>query len=443
MLILTAEVKIAAIASSQLVMLSYEQLVISVIILVLFMTVFGGMRSQTWIKCAQIILVVLGFLIPLAILAVILTNLPLPQLSYGSVLREVTLIENTLDFGNVADRSFADIISSAAPQPLTKEFVAPFVSLSSLEFVVIVICIMAGVAVLPGTLIQAGTSIGVAGGRKAAGWGMLTLALLLTAIPVYAVFIRNFILQDVLGKTAAEIPDWFNRLEGNGVMFLEGFNTDGFIDISSLLIARDGAVLSLPIVSEFPFIVLVFLGTAGIAAALAAAGSHLFALGATVTSDIVDVYLRSRLTSPSSRLVFARLLMVLFMLAVGVIAVNADYDIVRFALWGVGILASTFFPVLVMSVWWDKTTGNGAVAGMLGGFVIMIAYVVVTEYGYMPLLFGIDSMFAAVFAMPFNTIIIVVLSMLWPQNDAEIISDLHEIRVAEGKTLYDSRRKRK
>ena len=46
------------------------------------------------------------------------------------------------------------------------------------------------------------------------------------------------------------------------------------------------------------------------------------------------------------------------------------------------IAASTFFPVLVMGIWWPKMTKNGAIAGLLTG--IVGSFVMILGKSYLP-----------------------------------------------------------
>src|SRR5262249_10308010 len=66
---------------------------IMVLTSVLFTVLAGGMRSATWAQCAQFI-GLLGLLLPLLSVSVLKTNLPLPQLTYGSQIEEVRAQEN-------------------------------------------------------------------------------------------------------------------------------------------------------------------------------------------------------------------------------------------------------------------------------------------------------------------------------------------------------------
>ena len=52
------------------------------------------------------------------------------------------------------------------------------------------------------------------------------------------------------------------------------------------------------------------------------------------------------------------------------------FGVVSYAWSGLG---SAFGPVLVMTLWWDKTTRNGVIAGLLTGFLTTIIWANIPE----------------------------------------------------------------
>ena len=49
--------------------------------------ILGGMRSLSWASSAEAIAAILALIVPVAIVAVMVTNFPLPQLTHGPLLR--------------------------------------------------------------------------------------------------------------------------------------------------------------------------------------------------------------------------------------------------------------------------------------------------------------------------------------------------------------------
>ena len=63
---------------------------------ILVCSFLGGMRAVTWTQVAQYIILIIAYLIPVVWLSVKVTNFPIPQLSYGYALQQVTEREKAI-----------------------------------------------------------------------------------------------------------------------------------------------------------------------------------------------------------------------------------------------------------------------------------------------------------------------------------------------------------
>ena len=98
LLLLMAELKMAAATAVWLTQLS-EGLVMAMLVGTLALIVTpGGMRSLTWSGAAAAIAAIAALIVPVVIVAVLTTNLPLPQLSYGPVLRALIRTETLQEY---------------------------------------------------------------------------------------------------------------------------------------------------------------------------------------------------------------------------------------------------------------------------------------------------------------------------------------------------------
>ncbi len=64
---------------------------------ILVCSFLGGMRAVTWTQVAQYIILIIAYMIPVVWLSVKHTNIPIPQLIYGTVLEQVTAREKVLN----------------------------------------------------------------------------------------------------------------------------------------------------------------------------------------------------------------------------------------------------------------------------------------------------------------------------------------------------------
>ena len=93
LLLLAAEARFAGYAAAWLLGQS-ERLMAAVVVACAAAIVFaGGMRSLTWSSVAKAIAALLALAVPASIVALMVSNLPLPQMTHGNVLRLLTRME--------------------------------------------------------------------------------------------------------------------------------------------------------------------------------------------------------------------------------------------------------------------------------------------------------------------------------------------------------------
>ncbi len=107
-----------------------------------------------------------------------------------------------------------------------------------------------------------------------------------------------------------------------------------------------------------------------------------------------------------------------------VVALTEPRMIFYFVLFAWSGIAAAFTPVVLCSLFWKRTTRAGAIAGMVGGFVVTILWVVFFKERYWDLYEMIPG-FAAGFAC------IVVVSLLTP-IDPEAVAEAEDVRRAVG-----------
>src|SRR5260370_30785063 len=85
--------------------------------------------------------------------------------------------------------------------------------------------------------------------------------------------------------------------------------------------------------------------------------------------------------------------------------------------------ASSFFPCLVMGIFWKRASKWGAIVGMAAGLGICVYYMV-TRYPFfginMPLWFGLSPVSAGIVRFPVSVITIYIVNWLTPQPSKEV-----------------------
>ncbi len=394
---------------------------------------FGGMRSLTWTQCAQFIVVILGISVPLIAISVLLTNLPLPQLSFGNVLQETTQLEVGRGLLEGGVLPLGEALPTAEPMALTRPFAAIFQSLGVGDFLALTLCIMLGTAVLPAQVARASTPPTVSGVRKSFGWAALLVGFVVLTIPAYAAFAKFQVLSQLLGVPASQIPEWGNILSQLNLITLSANPLDPALGSAKVLFHRDSVALMLPIMNDFPFVMIGLVGAAALAAVLSAAGGQLVSLSTVLSNDVY--YLFNRSASPSRRLMVARLAMVGFAVAAVWVATNEDLDPLRMMIWAISLCAGTFFAPLAMAIWWRGLSGFGALCGMVAGFAVtaaVIASSIKTGASWL----GVDGLTAGIIGMPISFGAAFAGSLVSPKPDAATLEIVDELRIPSGETIH-------
>lgn len=410
-------------------------LVLQLELIVVIATVFfGGMRSLTWAQCAQFIVVVLGLTVPLIAISLLVTNLPVPQLSFGGLLGDMAQLEVTRGLATRGTDTVSTVLPGADAAPLARAFTALFDNVNIGDYLSLIACVMLGGAVLPGQIARLGTTPTISGVRKSFVWAALFVGFMAVTIPAYAAFTRFQVLQQLLGLPLAQIPDWGRLLEQLGLVTMSGNQLDPALGAARISFNRDTVALILPVINNFPFVLIGVVGAAAIAAVLAAAGSHVVAMANVFSNDIYYPLL-NRSASPARRLLVARLSMIGFGILAAWVASGEGLDPLRTMLWAFSLCAGGFFGVLALAVWWRGLTSFGALAGMLAGFLGTGAYILLTQSGGYPW-FGVDGLAAAMLGVPLSLLAAFTASMLSPRPDQATLDLVDEMRMPSGETIH-------
>ncbi|MEJ2125694.1 MAG: hypothetical protein P8Y47_13075, partial [Alphaproteobacteria bacterium] len=402
--------------------------------LIVLTVFFGGMRSLTWTQCVQFIVVILGISVPLIIISVMITNLPLPQLSYGGLLQEMPTLESARKLTGQGTLTLSEALPPVEPIALTRPFVEMFGAVGRWDFFALTFCIMLGTTVLPTQISRMSTSPNVSAVRRSFGWAALFVGFVVLTIPAYAAFTKFNVLQDLLGVPLTQIPPSGRKLESLGLITLSGSQIDPALGSAKVLFSRDAVALILPTISNFPQVLIGLAGAGAIAAILGAAASQLVALANVLSNDLYYP-LFSRSASPSRRLLTARLAMIAIAVGIYFLATQPQLDPLRMTIWAFSICAGAFFVPLALAIWWRGLTMFGALAGMVTGLAVTGGYILFTLDGGYPW-FGVDSLTAGVLGVPVSLLTAVTASLLSPRPEPSTLEIVNEMHIPSGETIH-------
>jgi cation/acetate symporter len=425
---------------------------------VLFCSVLGGMRSVTWTQVAQYIILIISYLVPVVYLSWSLFGIPIPELTYGKLLQRnnATDIQLTADPKEKETRALwkkdADEIAArlkagglpddeveklqvqqrtalAQARPLAASETAQFGNYLSVpsgtgmwNFLALTFCLMVGTAGLPHILTRYYTTPSVRQARTSVAWSLFFIFLLYFTAPAYAAFARNAVFTKLIGAMISELPGWVKFWEPAGLFTVVDKNGDGIVQWADFVIrSTDFVVLSMPEVAGLPFVITGLVMAGGLAAALSTADGLLLTIANAISHDLYYNVIDPR-ASLTKRLTITKVLLVITALIAAYVSTFRLAIIVELVAWAFSLAAASFFPALVMGIWWKRANRAGACTGMLVGLGLTAFYMIGSRF-YGMSWFGTQTIASAIFGLPVGFLTIWLVS-LWTQPPSQQVQDL-------------------
>jgi len=430
LLLLAAELGMGASAAAWL---SGEPRGIMILLLVMAMivtVVVGGMRSFNWSSSGQAIAALLALIVPVAIVAVMVTNFPLPQLTHGPLLRALVYNEASQGIPVVPAPRLQFMIPGEGFAAVAKRFTAPFGSVGPVAFVVAMLTVLTGVAASPWLLPRVTMTPGVYETRKSLGWATVFFGLTMLTAASVSVFMRDFIMDVVKDGSPARLPDWMQELVRLG--FMQFDSTASPLTFTSFKLARDTVLLALPVAAGLPNVFAYFAAAGIVAAALVAATAATVALANVLTEDVVNG-LSWEPMPKDARILVGRIAIAGVAVLGGAFTLLAPTDPLRLLLWCFAITGSTLFPVLVLSIWWKRMNAFGALAGLACGFAVAVLTILAGEAH----IIGLDGALAGIVGLPASALGALLASLATPGPTRSMLELVREIRIPGGEVVYD------
>jgi len=359
---------------------------------ILLCSMLGGMKAVTWTQVAQYIVLIVAYLIPVVILSAKKYGIPLPQLTYGQAIADITNLEHQM----AAKGLIASAKDAAGNAVAAKPHIKPFTSYDPLNYFALILCLMVGTASLPHILMRYFTTPSVREARSSVAWSLFFIFLLYFTAPAYAAFAKLEVYSLInKGTQLAQLPQWMYTYGHLGLVKVCGVdvkviqdviaacgkiaNHPGVLRMQDLSINTDVIVLSTPEIAGMPYVIAGLVAAGGLAAALSTADGLLLAIANALSHDIYYKMISPN-ASTFTRLVVARVLLVVVALCAAMTAATRPADILSMVAWAFSLAAAGIFPALVMGIWWKRATTAGAIVGMILGFGICLYYLVGTRY---------------------------------------------------------------
>ena len=395
--------------------------------IVLFYAVLGGMKGITYTQVAQYCVLIFAFMVPAIFISIQMTGHVIPQLGFGSSGADGIYLLDKLD-GLHQELGFHEYTTG---------------SKSKLDVLFITAALMVGTAGLPHVIVRFFTVKKVSDARKSAGWALLFIAILYTTAPAIAVFARTNMIETVSDKKYEEMPQWFKKWELTGLISFDDKNNDGLVQYvgdknrNELTIDPDIMVLANPEIARLPNWVIALVAAGGLAAALSTAAGLLLVISSSVSHDIIKKIINPNITE-NGELIAARLSAVVAVIIAGWFGINPPDFVAATVALAFGLAAASFFPAIILGIFYKRMNKEGAVAGMIVGILLMLFYMMKFKfdwfgggskddwwYGISPEGFGTVAMFI-------NFMVSLIISSFTPAPPKEVQLIVDNIRIPSG-----------
>jgi len=464
---------------------------------ILLCSMLGGMRAVTWTQIAQYIVLIVAYLTPIVILSTMKFGIPIPQLTYGTAIAEITAREGQM----VKDGLAVLCTAASCPAGALKPHIEPFINYTPLNFFGIIFCMMVGTASLPHILMRYFTTPSVREARQSVAWSLFFIFLLYFSAPAYAAFSKLEVYTNIIGRDLASIRPWMFTWGELGLIQICGKNAasaqavleackgiaghPGIVRLQDFVINTDVIVLSTPEIAGLPYVISGLVAAGGLAAALSTADGLLLAIANALSHDIYY-----KMIDPNAptvrRLLVARILLLVVAVGAAYTASHRPADILAMVGWAFSLAMAGNFPGLVMGIWWKRATTQGCIAGILAGFGLCLFYLVTTRYfpgfgvkyaGMTSLLnpvtgrpvipdmakvmalpnameafptlahplankvgwFNLNNINCGLLGMPVGFLVIYVVSLMTPAPSKEMQAFVDEIRKPRGRTVLEEK----
>ncbi|MBS4025981.1 MAG: cation acetate symporter [Clostridia bacterium] len=399
---------------------------------VLVCSMLGGMRAVTWTQVAQYIVLIIAYLIPVSVLSFQYTGNPIPYLAYGQVIQKIIAEEQTL-FNSPEEISAREAFAAAGQPARAKEpqpYTAPFVRMDLKNFLILTFCLMLGTTGLPHILMRYYTLPSVREARKSVLWTLFFISLLYLAAPAYSANALLTIYTQLVGTPMVDLPSWVTTWSQVGLITITDINGDGLVQFAEIAIKPDMVVLATPEMAGLPYVIAGLIASGGLAAALSTADGLLLTISNAFAHDLYYKVINPK-ASANTRLALARTLLVIAAVIAGFVASQNIAIIVELVAWAFSIAASTFFPVLVMGIFWKRATKEGGIAGLTIGLGVCLFYMIGSRF-YGLDWFGIRTIGSGIFGIPAAFLSIYVVSLLTPAPPKAVTDLMETLRYPKG-----------
>ena len=432
--------------------------------IVFFYAGLGGMKGITYTQVAQYCVMAFAYTIPAIFIAIALTNNFIPQLG---LIGNYTAGEQAVPFLEKLNSINQDI----GFQKYTDG------KLATIDIFCITVALMCGTAGLPHVIVRFFTVKNVKAVRSSACWTLAFIAVIYLTAPTIGAFSRVNLIEKLNNTSYAEVPSWFKDFEDTGQMAWVDKNGDGKIQYygpgksdsgtsgavfagkptlvkegrgasgerlvsnkidntnpNELYFGTDIMVMANPHMAGLPEWVIALLMAGCIAAALSTAAGLLLVLSTSVSHDLMKGIIKPKLTD-KEEMRYARFASLGALIVAAYFGINPPAAFVaKTVAFAFGMAASSFFPTLLMGIFFKRVNREGSIAGMISGITFTLAYIIYFQFmggTKDQYILGISPEGIGAVGMVINFAVTLVVSMVTPAPPQEVQDMVESIRMPD------------
>ncbi|MEO1856195.1 MAG: sodium:solute symporter family protein [Rubritalea sp.] len=440
--------------------------------IVFFYAGLGGMKGITYTQVAQYCVMAFAYTIPAIFIAIAMTNNVIPQ--FGLIGDYTAGAGDPVPFLEKLDTINEDLGFSRYTEG----------KMSTIDMFCVTAALMFGTAGLPHVIVRFFTVKNVKAVRKSACWTLLFIAVIYLTAPTIGAFARVNLIESLNNTSYNEAPTWLADFEKTGQMAWVDKNGDGKIQYcgpgkseansnnvflakkptyppadspddqligkhgerllsvkadtsnpNELWFGKDIMVMANPQMAGLPKWVIALLMAGCIAAALSTAAGLLLVLSTSISHDLMKKIIKPDL-SDKEEVRYARMASFAALSVAAWFGINPPSEfIAETVALAFGLAASSFFPTLLMGIFFKRVNKQGAITGMICGIGFTIGYIVYFQFLDGPkdqLLLGISPAGIGFVGMLVNFLVTIVITSFTPAPPKEVQEMVESIHIPSG-----------
>jgi cation/acetate symporter len=244
----------------------------------------------------------------------------------------------------------------------------------------LIFCLMLGTAALPHILVRSYTTATPVDAQRSVVWALGFIVVVYMCASSLAVLLKSFVLTELVGAHVDQLPDWADRLKLRKLALLsvQDYNQDGIVQFADIRLFSDYLVLGVPEITHISSVFTGLLAAGALAAALSTADGLLLTISNALAQDL---YFQTADPNapPLRRVMLSKILLMVVALLAAWFATNRPVSILFWVTCAFSLAASTFFPVLLLGIYWRGMNRVGAVLAMVSGLAVSVCYIAINH----------------------------------------------------------------